>query len=64
MPVKPEPRIHVCTACGWNKAVSPRSDAFQPGELVDSCPSCGNTILERRKVDFFDLIANFMFKRK
>ncbi len=51
MPIAP-PAIHyTCTACGWSKTVSPRSDALMLGDYYSACPQCDHESLTARQAN-------------
>lgn len=54
MSVRPQARTYSCPACGWSKTVAPRSDAFTPGDIYQSCPICGFKDLQQKTAGFAD----------
>ena len=61
MAIRPNPYKLVCSNCGFDKIVAPKSDCLNPKDLIAMSPVCskrGNK-MERKSVGKFSLINLF-----
>ncbi len=56
MPIQPRLFKYVCSKCGYEKVVKPKSDALNISHILSSCPKCKNSVIEKKELNTFDNI--------